>query len=131
MTAALQHYYFYMPTPSQTPKSYDELFMENQRLKAVGPVGQKTTIFVVSTIILCILVAAFVVVITVVRPDKDNTSLILSIVGVIVPVITALLAATIQQVHLAVNSRLSQLLELTATASRAEGKIAAERPPIK
>jgi len=48
-----------------------------------------------------------------------------------VPVITALLAATIQQVHLAVNSRLSQLLELTATASRAEGKIAAERPPIK
>jgi len=131
MTAALQHYYFYMPTPSQTPKSYDELFMENQRLKAVGPVGQKTTIFVVSTIILCILVAAFVVVITVVRPDKDNTSLILSIVGVIVPVITALLAATIQQVHLAVNSRLSQLLELTATASRAEGKIDAERPPIK
>lgn len=120
-----------MPTPSQTPKSYDELFTENQRLKAVGPVGQKTTIFVISTIILCILVAAFVVVITVVRPEKDNTSLILSIVGVIVPVITALLAATIQQVHLAVNSRLSQLLELTATASRAEGKIDAERLPIK
>jgi hypothetical protein len=35
------------------------------------------------------------------------------------------LAAAVQQVHLAVNSRLSELLNLTAASSLAQGKLSA------
>jgi len=98
--------------------------MENQRLKATSPIGQKATMYVIAIVVLCFLFASFVLLVTFIRPDKDNTTLIISVSGVVVPIITALLAATIQQVHLAVNSRLSQLLELTAASSRAEGKLA-------
>ena len=111
-------------TDPRIPKSYEELLMENQRLKATSPVGQKATMFVVAILVLYFLFAAFVLMLTFVRPEKDNGSLILPVGGVIVPIITALLAATVQQVHLAVNSRLSQLLELTAASSKAEGKLA-------
>jgi hypothetical protein len=113
------------PTPG-----YEELFAENQRLKAVQPVGSKTTLYVMSIVVLCILAAAFVVVITIVRPGADNATLIASVVGLVVPVNVALLAATVQQVHVAVNSRLSQLLELTAAASLAEGKIAGKADAV-
>ena len=106
------------------PRSYEDLLMENQRLKATSPIGQKATLYVVAIVTLCFLFASFVLLVTFVRPAADNTSLILSVAGVVVPIITALLAATIQQVHLAVNSRLSQLLELTARSSKAEGKLA-------
>jgi len=111
-------------TDPTIPKSYEELLIENQRLRATSPVGQRATIYVVAIIILCFLFAAFVLLVTFVRPDKDNGTLILSVAGVVVPIITALLAATVQQVHLAVNSRLTQLLELTASSSKAEGKLA-------
>jgi len=97
--------------------------MENQRLKATSPIGQKATLYVIAIVILCFLFASFVLLVTFIRPDKDNATLILSVTGVVVPIITALLAATIQQVHLAVNSRLSQLLELTAASSKAEGQL--------
>jgi hypothetical protein len=107
------------PTPG-----YEELFAENQRLKIMQPVSSKTTLYVVSIVVLCVLAAAFVVAITIIRPGMDNSTIIASVVGIVVPVNVALLAATVQQVHIAVNSRLSQLLELTAAASLAEGKIA-------
>jgi len=105
------------------PRAYEELLMENQRLKATSPIGQKATLYVIAIVILCFLFASFVLLVTFIRPDKDNATLILSVTGVVVPIITALLAATIQQVHLAVNSRLSQLLELTAASSKAEGQL--------
>ncbi len=109
------------------PKSYDDLYAENKRLRAMAPVGQKATTFLIVIVALCIIAAGFVLAITVIRPEKDNSSIILSITGIVVPVVTALLAATVQQVHLAVNSRLSQLLELTAQASKAEGRLAEGR----
>jgi len=113
------------------PKSYEELLMENQRLKATSPIGQKATMFVVAILVLCFLFATFVLLVTFARPEKDNSSLILPVGGVIVPIITALLAATVQQVHLAVNSRLSQLLELTAASSKAEGQLTATKEQDK
>jgi hypothetical protein len=74
-------------------------------------------------IALCFLTAAFVVSITMLRPHDDNTALIATVAGLNSTVVLGLLAATVQQVHLAVNSRLTQLLELTAKSSRAEGKL--------
>jgi len=112
-----------MPSPT-TPTPYDELYAENLRLRATVPTGTKANVYIVSTVALCVLAASFVLAITLVRPDKDNAGLILTVTGIVVPVVTALLAAAVQQVHVAVNSRLSQLLEQTAKASKAEGKLA-------
>lgn len=71
-----------------------------------------------------------VVAVEVLRPDKDNAALVTAILGVIVPTTAALLALVrgneteraVRDVHLLVNSRLTQLLEQTAVASRAQGK---------
>jgi hypothetical protein len=106
-----------------TQPSYDELRAEIERLKHPPQPGSHTTTLVWACISLCVVAATFVVAMTLVRPAADNTPLILMVLGVVVPVITALLAAAVQQVHLAVNSRLSQLLMLTATSSRAEGEL--------
>ena len=87
------------------------------------PVGTRATIYVVAIVLLCIGQLSFVVGITIVRPAADNTALIATSLGFIVPVVGALMAGAVQQVHLAVNSRLTQLLELTATSAKAEGKL--------
>jgi hypothetical protein len=49
------------------------------------------------------------------------------ILGFTVPISTALVAAAVQQVHLAVNSRLSQLVLLTRQAAHAEGQLDAKK----
>jgi hypothetical protein len=89
--------------------------------------NSKATLYVLSVLGLCFLEAAFVLAITFIRPIGDNTGLIAAVLGVIGPVQVALLAATVQEVHLAVNSRLTELVELTAKASKAEGKLEGPR----
>lgn len=62
------------------------------------------------------------IVITVARPNTDNTLLIASIFGFLLPTLMALLALMkTQETHVAVNSRMDELLKITRTASRAEG----------
>jgi hypothetical protein len=111
-----------MPEPTNTTEiELERLLEENRRLKAILPIGNKATSYVWAIVILCGLALMFVVGVTVARPETDNTALITLGLGVLAPVLAALVAATIQQVHLAVNSRLTQLLKLTDIASRAEG----------
>lgn len=81
-----------------------------------------TNMLVGSTIALAVLAVAAIVTIFIVRPDKDNTAMVATLMGFLVPLMTALLAAAVQQVHAAVNSRLTQLLRVTAAKSRAEGR---------
>ncbi len=87
-------------------------------------VGSKATLFVTGIVVLCLASAGFVLGITIVRPAADNMPLVTAVLGFIGPVIVALLAGAVQQVHLLVNSRLTQLLELTATANLAKGQLA-------
>lgn len=117
--------------------SMEELYAENQRLKAkLRPNGASTKLYVVSTVVLCVLVALFVLAITLVRPVADNMPLILAVLGVVTPIVIALLAKIQQQadmrvreVGLAVDGRLSQLLELTAEAERAKGELSGMLKP--
>lgn len=88
--------------------------------------GNHATVFVRAVVGLSLLVVVSILTIFIVRPDRDNTPLIAVILGFVGPIIAAFLAASIQQVHLAVNSRLSQLLALTAKASRAEGQLSGQ-----
>lgn len=114
-----------------------DIATENERLRdelaqalLQEPVGTRATLYTKSVIALAFLCVAAIVTIFVVRPDKDNTAIISIITGILVPLITALLAAGLQQVHLAVNSRLSQLLLITQKAARAEGKLSANRDAL-
>ena len=103
----------------------ERLLEENLRLKVVAPspsIGGRATVYVIAVVILCALALVFVLAVLIIRPEGDNTALFNAGLGVLVPAIGALLAASIQQVHLAVNSRLTQLIDLTTRASHAEGK---------
>jgi hypothetical protein len=82
-----------------------------------------TTLYVVAIVALCALTVAAVVVISIMRPEQDNAGVIAIIIGITLPTSTALMAKVQQQMHLAMNSRMTQFLELTATASKAEGKL--------
>ena len=94
--------------------------------------------YVVAVVVVSLLALAAIVVLAVLRPLADNTLPIL-IIGFVAPTLAALLsvlrgqdtaravAATNDQVvvlHDLVNSRLTELLKLTAAAARAEGVIA-------
>ena len=85
--------------------------------------SSKATLYIIAILILCILAASFVSIITFIRPDQDNTALITMVLGIITPVILALLAGSQHENHLAMNSRLTELLNLTAKSSKAEGKL--------
>jgi hypothetical protein len=109
-------------------QSFNDLSAENAKLRALPQLdaSSKTTIFVWAAVALSMAAVLAVTAISIARPDKDNTGTITMIVGIIVPSVTALIAKAVQEVHLAVNSRLTQLIQLTATASRAEGQLEAK-----
>lgn len=106
--------------------TYEDLVRQNETLRMAGgkPDHSKTGLLVTGITALCVLEVGFIVAITAIRPDADNMPLIVMASSVVGPVITALLAIAVKGVHVAVNGRLSQLLELTAKASAAEGVIA-------
>lgn len=89
----------------------------------VPAVGAKASLYVSAVVVLSVLAVTGVVVVFLIRPDADNSTINTTIVAIVVPIITALLGAAVQQVHLAVNSRLTQLIELTAAANLAKGKL--------
>jgi len=101
-------------------------------------------VYVIAVIAISLLALGSIVVLSVMRPLADNTLPIL-IMGFVAPTLAALLsvvrgqdtakqlAATNEQVvvlHDLVNSRLTELLRLTATASRAEGVIEGAALPV-
>lgn len=74
--------------------------------------------------------AGAVVAVTMLRPGQDNAMLIAALLGFLGPTTMALLALlkvgetgrAVRELHVAVNSRLTALLEQTAIASRASGR---------
>lgn len=71
-----------------------------------------------------------IIAITLARPKQDNTALITSVIGMATPTVAALLALiksgetarAVQEVHVSLNSRLTQLLAQTALAERTAGR---------
>src|SRR5256885_3122008 len=92
---------------------------------AVNP-RSHATLYVAAVISLSVLAIAAILTIFIVRPDKDNTPLVAVILGFLVPLVSTFLAASVRQVHLAVNGRLTQLLAQTAKSSHAEGQLAGQ-----
>lgn len=92
--------------------------------KEYRPVGaSRVTLYVVSTLSLCVIAVAAVITITVIRPEADNSGLITTVLGILTPVVGALLAGALKEVHTDVNSRLTEFLALTEKAAKAEGQL--------
>lgn len=85
--------------------------------------SHRVTIYIVAILVLCVLTVACVMGLTFLRPADDNVPLIGIVIGVFSPIVAGLLAAALKENHDAMNSRLTQLLELTKTSAHAEGKL--------
>lgn len=96
----------------------------DERPQEYRPVGaSRVTLYVTSTLGLCVLAVIFVIVITIVRPEADNSALITVVLGLLTPIVGALLAGALKEVHTDVNSRLTEFLALTEKAAKAEGQL--------
>lgn len=56
-------------------------------------------------------------------PPEMITAVIAAIVGFLAPTISIILAVMIKDIHLDINSRMSQLIEVTREKALAEGKL--------
>jgi flagellar biosynthesis/type III secretory pathway protein FliH len=77
--------------------------------------------YLVSMLALAFGTMAAVVIVVVMRPTQDNTSIIATIVGITAPMMFALVAGAQQALHVATNSRLSELIAATTAAATAQG----------
>ena len=110
------------------------LKMELERLRALPPMRPAS--FYITTIFgLSGLAVGAMLLLMVLRPEADNTAIIVGLFGFLAPIIAAILAIMVKDVHTVVNSRMDALLIATERAASAEGKAAGhlealdERPP--
>lgn len=83
----------------------------------VKPVGSKATLFVVAAILLCFMTVVAVVTLIALGPNEDTTKNIAIIVGITTPITSSLIMLTVQQTHLAVNSRMDEFKRLLESVS--------------
>lgn len=94
-------------------------------LDTQGLKRSSNTPYLIAVVLMVALAITAVVTITVIRPDRDNSSLYALIFASIGPTTLALLAfMKAQETHLSVNSRLEQFIRNAGRASRAEGELA-------
>jgi hypothetical protein len=78
--------------------------------------------YIVAVVIMSLFGVVGILVLTIMRPTQDNTTLIALIVGFLTPTTVSLLALMkAQETHLSVNSRLDQFVASEKDASHAEG----------
>lgn len=88
-----------------------------------GTNGRTVTTYVGAILILAIMTMAAFLAILILRPNEDNTALIAAMLGFVAPIMIALIALVQRENHMAMNSRLDQLVSLTNQLSRAEGRV--------
>lgn len=99
------------------------LKMELERLRALPPMRPAS--FYITTIFgLSGLAVGAMLLLMVLRPEADNTAIIVGLFGFLAPIIAAILAIMVKDVHTVVNSRMDALLIATERAASAEGKAA-------
>lgn len=94
-------------------------------------VGAQTTVFVWAAIILSVITVVAITTLAIFRPENTSTGTI--ILGITLPTITGCMAKAIHEGQKSVDGRLSQLLMVTAKASKAEGQLQAtqQRRPAR
>lgn len=96
----------------------------NAGQRATDPAINSSTVatYVWAVIILAFMTIAGVVAVLLLRPNDDNGTIISVIVGTTAPIILAILALITRENHLAMNSRLDQLVAVTSQLAKSEGK---------
>lgn len=89
----------------------------------LNPIGYRTHLYVAAVVGLSALTLAAVLIVTALRPDGDNASIITTIIGVTAPASLAFVGLAVKEVYLSTNSRLTELVELTAKSNFAAGKL--------
>lgn len=91
--------------------------------KANLSIPPNNTPYLVAVAFMGLLIVIAILLITFLRPDKDNTGLIATVISALVPTTAAILALMkAQETHLSVNSRLDAFMTTASAAARAEGK---------
>lgn len=90
---------------------------------AGSPPGSLTGIYVGAVVVLSIVGMLSVIGVLIARPTQDNTAIIATILGFLLPTVSALLAAAVREVKVTIDGRMSELLMLTGRAAHAEGKL--------
>lgn len=85
--------------------------------------GSMTGAYVAAVVALSGMGVTAIVAITLARPNEDNTPIITTVLGFLVPVTLGFLGAAVKEVHVAFNSRMTELLELTERSAKAEGQL--------
>lgn len=96
----------------------------NAGQRATDPAINSSTVasYVWAVIALAFMTIAGIVAVLLLRPDQDNSTMISVIVGVTAPIILGILALITRENHLAMNSRLDQLVAVTSQLAKSEGK---------
>jgi hypothetical protein len=77
---------------------------------------------IIAIVVLCSLAVITVITITFVRPKDDNTPIFTAIFGMLLPVITTLVAAALQIIHKGMNSTQDKLIKTTIEKSKLSGR---------
>lgn len=104
-----------------------------------GPIV-KSNALLYAMVILVVTLATMtaIVVVSVLRPDKDNSSLYVLLGGMAIPTITATLAllkqtevaSAVNYMHLSLNTRLTDFVKQSNLAGRAQGQAEALGQPV-
>lgn len=92
--------------------------------------GKNVTLYVVAVLVLAVFAMASVVAVSIFRPEKDNTSLIASILTFIGPAILALIALIQRENHNTLNSRLDQMVDSRTEIAETRGILRGASLPV-
>lgn len=92
--------------------------------RATDPAINSSTVasYVWAVIALAFMTIAGIVAVLLLRPNEDNGTIISVLVGVTAPIILGILALITRENHLAMNSRLDQLVAVTSELAKEKGK---------
>lgn len=101
---------------------------ELEHLRSVPPM-RSATFYITLIIGLSGLAVLAVLLVLALRPEDDNTPVIVGVFGFVGPMIAAVLAAMVRDVHTVINSRMDALLAATERAASAEGRAEGKAEP--
>jgi Na+/melibiose symporter-like transporter len=113
-------------------REYDRLRQENDHLRdslraaetiAVNERKNRTGFYVGGAVVLSVFTVIAIVTIFALAPERDNSGLNTTVLSVVMPFISMCIALAVRESHLAVNGRMTELMQLRGEASHAMGKL--------
>ena len=116
-------------------REHDRLVKENQLLReslhaaesvVVTEKKNRTNLYVGGAVVLSIVAIIAIVTIYAIAPEKDNSSLNTTVLGVVGSFVSLCIAFAVKESNQAVNGRMTELMALRGQASHAQGQLDAQ-----